>query len=620
LPWCLATFRLRNHLACNANGSTTTFSYDGNGNLLTTSNSAGAGSNRTNTWTSFNLPNTLQQGSGSSVGFKYDADHQRVEEIIASGTTVRTLHKLHPDNQGGLGFEREVVTVNGARTVNENRHYLSVGGQVIGVIKTKTPLVNDLFIGAMNGTLSTTRADANLVNYWHKDSLGSIITVTNRDGAVIERMAFDAWGARETSNGAAAANVNPAHGDRGYTGHEHLDEIGLVHMNGRVYDPVLARFMSPDPVVGDPSDMQHYNRYAYVANSPLRYTDPSGNCPVCYFIAFVVGYEMTQQGDQYWRMVGSFAMMWATQGLVDAGLGVTAGVPGDAINRAAGIANTFNTGGIGNSVLAAAIPTLATGGSVEQAATAGIFAGAFTGVGAAFAGDSVKLVSAHMLLGCAQGAASGGSCGPSAMAAGFGKAATIGLDARDFGVIGNGVTTAIVGGTASALGGGKFANGAKQAGFAYLFNQAVSRGARAAAASCLLGCPGGMAMQSTGDPEIDRERGALGTSATSAGASSQAKQVWYHYTDRAGYEGILKDQLIRGPIVWVTDVSLNAQETWNSLFIGASNRTSYGDYVVKFAADPGMLFLPAKPPLEWIHMGSIRFKQIDVLYVGPNKN
>jgi hypothetical protein len=234
--------------------------------------------------------------------------------------------------------------------------------------------------------------------------------------------------------------------------------------------------MSPDPVVGDPSDMQHYNRYAYVANSPLRYTDPSGNCPVCYFIAFVVGYEMTQQGNQYWRMVGSFAMMLATQGLVDAGLGVTAGVPGDAINRAAGIANTFNTGGIGNSVLAAAIPTLATGGSVEQAATAGIFAGAFTGVGTAFAGDSVKLVSAHMLLGCAQGAASGGACGPSALAAGFGKAATIGLDARDFGVIGNGVTTAIVGGTASAIGGGKFANGAKQAAFGYLFNHLVSIG------------------------------------------------------------------------------------------------------------------------------------------------
>ena len=63
---------------------------------------------------------------------------------------------------------------------------------------------------------------------------------------------------------------------RGFTGHEHLDNVGLIHMNGRVYDPVLGRMLSADPFVQFPADTQSFNRYAYVHNNPLSFTDPSG--------------------------------------------------------------------------------------------------------------------------------------------------------------------------------------------------------------------------------------------------------------------------------------------------------------------------------------------------------
>ncbi len=63
---------------------------------------------------------------------------------------------------------------------------------------------------------------------------------------------------------------------RGYTGHEHLDRTGFIHMNGRVYDPELGRFLSPDPLVTSPTNSQSWNRYSYVFNSPLSFTDPSG--------------------------------------------------------------------------------------------------------------------------------------------------------------------------------------------------------------------------------------------------------------------------------------------------------------------------------------------------------
>ena len=63
---------------------------------------------------------------------------------------------------------------------------------------------------------------------------------------------------------------------RGFTMHEHLDQVGLIHMGGRVYDPELGRFLSPDPFVQFPISTQGFNRYAYVNNNPLSYTDPSG--------------------------------------------------------------------------------------------------------------------------------------------------------------------------------------------------------------------------------------------------------------------------------------------------------------------------------------------------------
>jgi len=62
----------------------------------------------------------------------------------------------------------------------------------------------------------------------------------------------------------------------GFTGHDEDDELGLVNMRGRLYDPKQRRFISPDPFVSDPLDGQSHNRYAYVLNNPLNLIDPSG--------------------------------------------------------------------------------------------------------------------------------------------------------------------------------------------------------------------------------------------------------------------------------------------------------------------------------------------------------
>jgi RHS repeat-associated protein len=131
------------------------------------------------------------------------------------------------------------------------------------------------------------------IEYLHRDHLGSVAAVTDESGAELRVLGFDPYGERRRSDWTLALTPTEV-GDladdlrkstsRGYTGHEHLDRTGFVHMNGRVYDPQLGRFLSPDPVVQSPGDSQSWNRYAYVMNSPLSYTDPSGYyraAPMC---------------------------------------------------------------------------------------------------------------------------------------------------------------------------------------------------------------------------------------------------------------------------------------------------------------------------------------------------
>ncbi len=119
---------------------------------------------------------------------------------------------------------------------------------------------------------------------WQHDHLGSVSAITDHTGAVLQRLAYDPFGKRRNTNGSYDEfgtivmdwSTQPGLTDRGFTGHEHLDDIGLVHMNGRIFNPTLATFMQADPFVQDPGNLQNYNRYAYCFNNPLGCTDPSG--------------------------------------------------------------------------------------------------------------------------------------------------------------------------------------------------------------------------------------------------------------------------------------------------------------------------------------------------------
>ncbi|MBS1652113.1 MAG: hypothetical protein JSU07_08905 [Bacteroidetes bacterium] len=113
--------------------------------------------------------------------------------------------------------------------------------------------------------------------YITTDHLGSPIMLTDTNNNIVEEYSFDAWGRRRNpTNWSYSSVAAPLYMIRGFTMHEHLDEVGLINMNGRIYDPVLGRFIQADKITQDPSNTQNLNRYSYVMNNPLKYTDPSG--------------------------------------------------------------------------------------------------------------------------------------------------------------------------------------------------------------------------------------------------------------------------------------------------------------------------------------------------------
>lgn len=155
----------------------------------------------------------------------------------------------------------------------------------------------------------------NQLIYTETDHLGSPLLVANTSGAIIEQYSFDAWGRRRnpTDWNDYTTGITSNYMIRGYTGHEHLDEVGIINMNGRIYDPVLGRFLQADNYVQAPDNLQNFNRYGYCLNNPLKYTDPSGNYAIIDdVLAAVIGgvvnlamnWQYLDNGGGFWSTLG----------------------------------------------------------------------------------------------------------------------------------------------------------------------------------------------------------------------------------------------------------------------------------------------------------------------------
>ena len=116
-----------------------------------------------------------------------------------------------------------------------------------------------------------------VLHYFLTDRLGSVDAVTDGNGNLIETRGYDAFGAPRTGVWADASQIaSTAITPKGFTSHEHLNSVKLIHMNGRMYDFQLGRFLGVDPFIQMPTNSQSMNPYSYIMNNPLSGTDPTG--------------------------------------------------------------------------------------------------------------------------------------------------------------------------------------------------------------------------------------------------------------------------------------------------------------------------------------------------------
>jgi RHS repeat-associated protein len=428
----------RPHAVASISGTVnTSFSYDTDGNMLT-------GNGRTVTYTSFDMPSTISE-SGASDTFVYGPEHQRVKRQTATATTIY----VNPDNSGGLAYEKDMTS--GGATVEE-RVFVSAGGDPVAMLKRA------------NGTGSFTPY------YLHRDGIGSTIAITNSAGTVIEHLAYEPFGKRRAPDGASDPTnaIKGVNSDRGFTDHEHLDDLTLVHMNGRVFDPLVGRFLSADPNIQFGDDLQSFNRYSYVSNNPLNTRDPTG-----YLSLF--GFEFSHLGFDMGGPIGAFTAYeshkFTVQYLASHQWAYTLA------SIAVAAATAEYCGGCGSALLSADVTYAQTGSyraAFRQGAITYAEAEANVAIGTYTEGSPLLNVAAHAALGCTSAAVAGGPCGGGALSGALPAAL---LPTNYGGEWANRIVQQVViGGTASVLGGGTFANGAETAAFEYIYNFCTHNG------------------------------------------------------------------------------------------------------------------------------------------------
>jgi RHS repeat-associated protein len=403
----------------------------------------------------------------STASFKYGPDRARFKRVDdgTGGDAARTCKNTLSDRIFCHGFEDG--DVNPSAPIGTITYYVgNVEFTAKGGVDTVKRYLGGYLVVTTSSIVPTPSFD-----YLLRDGLGSVDAIVSETGQVRQRLAFDAHGSRRYADPPggtdlwsllvpeAAANVDTSRTTRGYTGHEQLDGVGLVHMNGRLYDPAIGRFIQADPLV-EPDATQGLNRYTYALNNPLTYTDPSGYLTFRQVLGIAVGVAFAIVSGDLWN-AGNFIASFFT---AVAGGFASAGIATGSLRAAAwGAVSAAVFWGIGS-------------GFNEQLVTRNVD-GAVTAVREASSGARIAKIAAHAGAGGTLNDLQGGKFGHGFVSAGVTEwlspaVSTIGGEGYA-GLAARTVVSATIGGTVSEITGGSFGAGAATAAFQQLFNAGV---------------------------------------------------------------------------------------------------------------------------------------------------
>lgn len=459
---------------------TRTFAYDANGNM--TEEKVNNVVKKNLTYTGKDLVKKIAMVGGHTSEFFYDSSNSRYKRIDrdASGNVTTTLYlgsvekiRYH-DNK--VEWKRQIGGV--AQVTHE------VTASAIGPSKRQ---------------------------YFHKDHLGSINAISSASGVIEHRMAFDPWGARRaitnnvwqasameyTSILASYSKITTSTlkptTNRGFTGHEMLDEVGIIHMNGRIYDATLARFLQADPFIQAPTVVASLNRYSYVMNNPLNAVDPTG------FFSWRPGANersiLNEAKREHRKNLGHMVHVFGAQtvsfvgNLATMGCGMfvavcAAGFSYDMARVQGGTSAQARKAGAIAGVSAFAFQMIGSYYKTQGVANVNAGTAGLTNFGGNMltTGQIAGQIAAHAVVGGVSSYLQGGKFGHGFISAGLTKGLTpafTGIGGGSFNIghvnVAEAMIAGMLGGTISAATGGKFASGFLTATFGNLFNQQLSK-------------------------------------------------------------------------------------------------------------------------------------------------
>lgn len=336
-------------------------------------------------------------------------------------------------------------------------------------MRDAAPSYGDGLIGLPQRTTRLTTG----FTYFVSDGLGSIQATVDDNGKPLQRFAYDPWGRRQE------LDAKDAYTDlrRGFTGHKQIDNLGLVHMGGRVYDPKLGRFASVDPFIQSPGYSQSHNRYAYAFNNPLRFVDPTG-----YFLDSVFG-GISDFFGSVGRAIGSIVdatvgkpLRWIGEQLQKAGRWLSQNWRTVVVIAATIALSATGVGAIAAGAIIGGMQAALYGGSISDIARGAVIgaltSAAFSGVGdlgQAYNMGDASMSLMHGAVGGVSTVANGGDFTTGFAAAFLTRAASPGIEQLPT-ASARVAAAAVVGGTTSALAGGDFESGALTGAFSRAFN------------------------------------------------------------------------------------------------------------------------------------------------------
>lgn len=392
-------------------------------------------------YSTFNKILSVKQhrSEGSFVGYnnltlEYNPDKSRVYQEVCE-------YRKRKFNGGNKPYNKRIV---------HQRYYVSdLYEKEVSSEETKS--TNYILVNGRLVALVICKGGTSNTYYLHKDNQGTSFAYTDDNANVVEYDDYDPWGRKQNFYTGEYSSDDDEHiTDRGLTDHQYIDMFDMINMDGRMYDPYIGRFLTPDPFVQSPSDTQGLNRYAYCLNNPLSLTDPSGynwiGDTFSAIVGIAVGFETAGIGSGLWGAVLSGACAGASSALANSMINganlwqtTKSALVGGFWGAISSTAN-FGIGELTDNFYASSALHSISDGTMEALQGGHFEHGMLTGLVSYAGGQKIREYAGYM------------SCEAQVAA------------------------NALLGGTVSLIGGGKFANGAMAGAFQMMYNDLMHKG------------------------------------------------------------------------------------------------------------------------------------------------